>query len=152
MFKKNLLQAKHCCVINTNYTQARSKVHVFKTLFPAYLEKAHPYEEPITPPPLCAFKFEASKYNNVRDAYELQRNAIERFGVFEFDQPPYARRLASKPLDFENKVSPFCFYHNLMMQLFNDSMKLALNLIYNFYHLIFLIKLVENQTSFLILI
>ncbi|XP_067213347.1 uncharacterized protein [Linepithema humile] len=84
--------------------QARSKVHAFKTLFPAYLEKAYPYEEPVTPPSLCAFKFEASKCNNVRDAYELHRNAIEYFGAFEFDRPPYARRLASKPLDFENKV------------------------------------------------
>ncbi|RLU17823.1 hypothetical protein DMN91_010061 [Ooceraea biroi] len=84
--------------------QARSKVHVFKTLFPAYLEKAYPYEEPAPPVPLCAFKFEASKFGVVRDAYELHRDAIEHFGVFEFDRPPYARRLASSPGDFEKKV------------------------------------------------
>ncbi|XP_070153057.1 uncharacterized protein [Polyergus mexicanus] len=84
--------------------QARSKIHAFKTLFPAYLEKAHPYEEPTPPPPLCAFKFEASKFNVVRDAYKMYRDAIEHFGAFEFDQPPRARRLASSPEDFENKV------------------------------------------------
>lgn len=84
--------------------QARSKIHAFKTLFPAYLEKAHPYEEPIPPPPLCAFKFEASKFSVVKDAYEMYRDAIEHFGAFEFDQPPHARRLASSPEDFENKV------------------------------------------------
>jgi hypothetical protein len=108
-----------------DYTQARSKVYVFKTLFPAYLEKTYPYKEPVTPPSLCTFKFEASKFNNVRDAYELHRNAIEHFGVFEFDRPPYARRLASSPLDFD-KVFPF--YRNLTMQLFHDLItKLMLN-------------------------
>ncbi|XP_018303709.1 uncharacterized protein [Mycetomoellerius zeteki] len=81
--------------------QARSKVHVFKTLFPAYMKKAHPYEEPAVPPPLCVFKFDASKFSIVRDAYELNRDAIEHFGVFEFDRPPYAKRLASSPEDFE---------------------------------------------------
>ncbi|KAG5346189.1 TXND6 protein, partial [Acromyrmex charruanus] len=80
--------------------QARSKVHVFKTLFPSYMEKAHPYVEPTVPPSLCAFKFEASKFNIVRDAYELNCDAIKHFGVFEFDRP-YARRLASSPQDFE---------------------------------------------------
>jgi len=64
------------------------------------MEKAHPYEEPVVPPPLCAFKFEASKFNIVRDTYELNRDAIEHFGAFEFDQP-YARCLASSPEDFE---------------------------------------------------
>ncbi|KAL6258706.1 hypothetical protein P5V15_010656 [Pogonomyrmex californicus] len=81
--------------------QARSKVHAFKTLFPIYMEKAHPYEEPVVPPPLCAFKFETSKFGVVRDAYELNRDAIEYFGVFEFDRPPYARRLTSSPEDYE---------------------------------------------------
>ncbi|XP_071644393.1 uncharacterized protein [Temnothorax longispinosus] len=81
--------------------QARSKVHVFKTLFPVYMEKTHPYEEPAVPPPLCAFKFDASKFSIVRDAYELNRDAIEYFGAFEFDRPSYARRLASSPEDFE---------------------------------------------------
>ncbi|XP_011684355.1 PREDICTED: uncharacterized protein LOC105447830 isoform X2 [Wasmannia auropunctata] len=81
--------------------QARSKVHVYKTLFPVYMEKAHSYEEPVVPPPLCAFKFDASKFSIVRDAYELNRDAIEHFGAFEFDRPPYARRLASSPEDFE---------------------------------------------------
>ncbi|XP_072747002.1 uncharacterized protein [Anoplolepis gracilipes] len=84
--------------------QARSKVHVFKTLFPVYMEKAHPYEEPKPPLPLCAFKFKASKFDILRDAYQMYRDAIEHFGAFEFDQPPYARRLASSPEDFENKV------------------------------------------------
>ncbi|XP_029160788.1 uncharacterized protein LOC114932651 [Nylanderia fulva] len=83
---------------------ARSKIHVFKTLFPVYLEKTHPYEEPTPSLPLCAFKFEASKFGVVRDAYEMYRDAIEHFGVFEFDRPPYTRRLASSPEDFENKV------------------------------------------------
>lgn len=86
-----------------HHPQARSKVHVFRTLFPAYMENAHPYEEPAPPLPLCAFKFEASKFGVVRDAYEKYRDAIEHFGAFEFDQP-YARRLASSPGDFENKV------------------------------------------------
>ena len=65
------------------------------------MEKNHPYEEPTVPPPLCAFKFEASKFNIVRDAYELNCDAIEYFGVFEFDRPPEARRLTSLPEDFE---------------------------------------------------
>ncbi|XP_012541620.3 uncharacterized protein LOC105839684 [Monomorium pharaonis] len=81
--------------------QARSKVHVYKTLFPAYMEKAHRYEEPAVPLPLCAFKFDASKFNVMRDAYELNHEAIEHFGAFEFDRPPHARRLASSPEDFE---------------------------------------------------
>lgn len=68
------------------------------------MEKAHRYEEPAPPLPLCAFKFEASKFTVVRDAYEVHRDAVEHFGVFEFDRPPYARRLASSPEDFENKV------------------------------------------------
>lgn len=87
------------------FSQARSKVHVFKTLFPSYMEKVHPYEEPVPPLPLCAFKFEASKFGVVRDMYDKYCDVIERFGVFEFDQPPHARRLVSSPEDFENKVS-----------------------------------------------
>ncbi|XP_025153537.1 uncharacterized protein LOC112588291 [Harpegnathos saltator] len=84
--------------------QARSKVHVFKTLFSAYVEKSHPYVEPAAPLPLCAFKFEASKFSVVRDAYESRGDAVVYFGAFEFDQPPHARRLASSPDDFDKKV------------------------------------------------
>lgn len=68
------------------------------------MEKYHPYVEPTVPPPLCAFKFKATKFGVVRDAYEQNRDAVERFGVFEYDRPPYARRLTSSPEDFENKV------------------------------------------------
>lgn len=77
---------------------------MFKALFAAYVEKAHPYVEPAAPLPLCAFKFEASKFGAVRDACELHSNAVEYFGAFEFDRPPHARRLASSPDDFEKKV------------------------------------------------
>lgn len=90
--------------LHRSCTQARSKVHVFKTLFSAYLEKHHPYEEPAPPLPLCAFKFDATKFDAVRDMYELHRDAIENFGAFEFDRPPYARRFASTPEDFATKV------------------------------------------------
>lgn len=69
------------------------------------MDKHHPYVEPTAPSPLCAFKFEASKFGVVRDAYELHRDAVEHFGAFEYDRPPYARRLASSPEDFENKVN-----------------------------------------------
>ncbi|KAL0102224.1 hypothetical protein PUN28_018634 [Cardiocondyla obscurior] len=81
--------------------QARSKVHVFKTFFSTYMEKNHPYEEPIVPLPLCAFKFDTLKFSIVQEAYELNRDAVEYFGVFEFDRPPNARLLASSPEDFE---------------------------------------------------
>ncbi|KMQ95865.1 thioredoxin domain-containing protein 6 [Lasius niger] len=74
--------------------QARSKVHVFKTLFPAYMEKAHSYEEPLPPLPLCAFKFEASKFGVVRDVYEMYRHAIEHFGAFELKN--YLRKVKYK--------------------------------------------------------
>jgi len=90
------------------------------------MEKAHPYEEPAVPLPLCAFKFDASKFGIVRDAYELNRDAIEHFGVFEFDRPPYAKRLASSPEDFE-KVH--CFL-SIVMQLVRSNL-IRLNT-YNF--------------------
>lgn len=70
------------------------------------MEKAHPYEEPVAPPPLCAFKYEASKFGVVRDAYEQHRDAVENFGAFARDQPR-ARRLASSPEDFETKVRAY---------------------------------------------
>ncbi|XP_076754872.1 uncharacterized protein LOC143425768 [Xylocopa sonorina] len=84
--------------------QARSKVHVFTTLFSNYMELVHPYEEPVPPPPLCAFKFYYSKFNGVRDTCELFPDAVEYFGAFEFDSPAIARRIASNPEDFEKKA------------------------------------------------
>ncbi|CAK9809989.1 Thioredoxin domain-containing protein 6 [Anthophora plagiata] len=84
--------------------QARSKVHVYTTLFSNYMELVHPYEEPVPPPPYCAFKFHFSKFDVVRDAYAMFPDAIEYFGAFEFDKPPIARRIASTPEDFERKA------------------------------------------------
>jgi hypothetical protein len=78
-------------------------------VFATYLEKTHPYEEPPPPVPLCAFKFEAPQFEVLRDAYEVYYDCIERFGVFEFDQPPYARRVASSPEDFEEKVVDYAY-------------------------------------------
>lgn len=130
---ENLLEI---VILTTRYpgyrSQARSKVHVFKTLFPAYMEKTHPYEEPVPPLPLCAFKFDASKFGVVRDTYEKYRDAIEHFGVFEFDQPPHARRLASSPEDFENKVLHLSVLSIIITT--NNPIKLAiLNYIYNLF-------------------
>ncbi|XP_012272397.2 uncharacterized protein LOC105695435 [Orussus abietinus] len=84
--------------------QARSKVHVFKTIFSGYMDKSHPYFEPVPPLPLCAFKFDASKLQAVSDAFIAHQLAIECFGVFEFDRPPLARRIASTPQNFEAKA------------------------------------------------
>lgn len=85
--------------------QARSKVHVYTTLFSNYMELVHPYEEPVAPPPLCAFKFNVSKFADAFNTYTVFPDDIEYFGVFEYDKPPIARRLASCPEDFERKVS-----------------------------------------------
>ncbi|CAK9821983.1 Thioredoxin domain-containing protein 6 [Anthophora retusa] len=84
--------------------QARSKVHVYTTLFSNYMELVHPYEEPVPPPPYCAFKFHFSKFDVVRETYSMFPDAIEYFGAFEFDKPPIARRIASTPEDFERKA------------------------------------------------
>ncbi|XP_017762370.1 PREDICTED: uncharacterized protein LOC108552374 [Eufriesea mexicana] len=84
--------------------QARSKVHVYMTLFSNYMELVHPYEEPVPPPPFCAFKFYYSKFEDVRDTCVLFPDAVEYFGAFEFDNPPIARRIASSPEDFERKA------------------------------------------------
>nr|XP_031844672.1 uncharacterized protein LOC116432239 [Nomia melanderi] len=84
--------------------QARSKVHVFTTLFGNYMEKMHPYEEPTPPDPYCAFKFSASKFAAVQDACALFPDAVEYFGAFEFDKPPFARRIASSCEDYQQKV------------------------------------------------
>ncbi|XP_076626727.1 uncharacterized protein LOC143344499 [Colletes latitarsis] len=84
--------------------QARSKVHVYQTLFFHYMEMVHPYEEPVPPPPYCAFKYYYSKFADVRDACAQFPDAIEYFGAFEFDKPPFARRIVSCPEDFEKKV------------------------------------------------
>lgn len=86
-------------------------MHVFKTLFNSYMEKAHPYMELVKPPPLCAFKFDATKFSVVSDAYQLYASAVENFGVFEYDAPSLARRVASNPEDFENKVNYLIFVH-----------------------------------------
>lgn len=94
-------------------TQARSKVHVYITLFSNYMDVVHPYEEPVPPAPLCAFKFEYPKFEEVRDACALVPDAIEYFGVFECDKPPIAGRIASSPEDFERKVFyPFDILYN----------------------------------------
>ncbi|XP_015114962.1 uncharacterized protein LOC107039716 [Diachasma alloeum] len=83
--------------------QARNKVHVFKTLFSAYLEKSHPYEEPVKLAPLCAFKFDSSQTKIVLDSYNQFLEVIEKFGVFEFNDWR-ARRIASAPEDFIDKI------------------------------------------------
>ncbi|XP_028522261.1 uncharacterized protein LOC107997291 [Apis cerana] len=84
--------------------QARSKVHVYTTLFASYMELVHPYEEPVPPPPFCAFKFYYSKFPILSETCALFPDAIEYFGAFEFDAPPIARRIASTPEDFERKA------------------------------------------------
>ncbi|XP_076232878.1 uncharacterized protein LOC143178233 [Calliopsis andreniformis] len=84
--------------------QARSKVHVYMTLFSNYMELVHPYEEPVPPPPLCAFKFGYLRFEAVHEACTLFPDAIEYFGAFEFDKPHIAGRVASSPEDFEKKV------------------------------------------------
>lgn len=85
--------------------QARSKVHVYTSIFSSYMELVHPYEEPVPPPPFCAFKFYYSKFPILSETCALFPDAIEYFGAFEFDAPPIARRIASSPEDFERKVS-----------------------------------------------
>ncbi|XP_053986999.1 uncharacterized protein LOC128880691 [Hylaeus volcanicus] len=84
--------------------QARNKVHMYATLFTQYMDMVHPYEEPVPPPPYCAFKFHYSRFDDVRDACALFPDAVEYFGVFEFDKPLLARRIVSCPEDFEKKV------------------------------------------------
>ncbi|XP_076654222.1 uncharacterized protein LOC143359832 [Halictus rubicundus] len=84
--------------------QARSKVHVFNTIFSNYMERVHPYEEPLPPAPFCAFKFRADKFDAVYDTCALFPDALRYFGAFEFDKPPYAGRIASSPEDFQQKV------------------------------------------------
>lgn len=89
------------------------------TLFSNYMDLVHPYEEPVPPPPFCAFKYYYSRFEAVRDACSLFPDAVEYFGAFEFDNPPIARRIASTPEDFERKVtlyllllsSSFTFFH-----------------------------------------
>ncbi|XP_033322185.2 uncharacterized protein LOC117218141, partial [Megalopta genalis] len=85
-------------------SQARSKVNAFLTLFGNYMERVHPYEEPLPPVPYCAFKFHADKFAAVYDTCTQFPDAVKYFGAFEFDKPPYARRMASSPDDFQNKV------------------------------------------------
>ncbi|XP_046622709.1 uncharacterized protein LOC124306261 [Neodiprion virginianus] len=84
--------------------QARSKVHVFKTIFPQYMESYHPYEE--TPPPLpkCFFKYKSQRIKELAEALSNHAEAVERFGVFEMDNPPMAKRIASSLESFEKKV------------------------------------------------
>lgn len=79
-------------------------MHVFTTLFGNYMEKMHPYEEPTPPDPYCAFKFSTSKFAAVHDTCALFPDAVEYFGVFEFDKPPLARRIASSYGDYHQKV------------------------------------------------
>ncbi|XP_017880586.1 uncharacterized protein LOC108625254 [Ceratina calcarata] len=83
--------------------QARSKVHVYTTLFSNYMEVVHPYEEPVPPPPYCVFKFYYSKFPVVQETCTQFPDAVEYFGAFEYDKPPMARRMASSPEDFERK-------------------------------------------------
>ena len=68
------------------------------------MEKAHLYEEPVPPLPLCAFKYDSKKLAVVQEAYELYKDYVEYFGAFEFDRPNFAKRLASTPEDFITKV------------------------------------------------
>lgn len=89
--------------------QARSKVHVYTSLFASYMELVHPYEEPVPPPPFCAFKFYYAKFPILSETCALFPDAVEYFGAFEFDAPPIARRIASSPEDFERKVPSSLF-------------------------------------------
>ncbi|XP_048507889.1 uncharacterized protein LOC125500191 [Athalia rosae] len=68
------------------------------------MEISHPYEE--TPPPLpkCFFKFEANKLKELSEAVDAYSEAVDRFGVFEMDNPPIAKRIASSPESFEKQV------------------------------------------------
>ncbi|XP_074100328.1 uncharacterized protein LOC141528244 [Cotesia typhae] len=63
---------------------ARCKVHVFKTIFGAYMEKAHVYK-PVMQPKRVVFKFEACKLQTVEDYCRNFAEAIDHFGVFEGD-------------------------------------------------------------------
>ncbi|KAK0174786.1 hypothetical protein PV327_010516 [Microctonus hyperodae] len=82
---------------------ARNKVNVFKTLFPSYMNKAHPYTAPERPLPLIAFKFNLSKLPWLAENYQEFQEAIQHFGVFEFDDPR-AKRLATNPQEYIDKV------------------------------------------------
>ncbi|XP_046745282.1 uncharacterized protein LOC124410720 [Diprion similis] len=84
--------------------QARSKVHVFKTIFPQYMESSHPYEEIPPPLPKCFFKYKSHRIKELSEALSSYAEALERFGVFETDNPPTAKRIASSLESFEKKV------------------------------------------------
>ncbi|KAK0080652.1 hypothetical protein PV325_013576 [Microctonus aethiopoides] len=82
---------------------ARNKVNVFKTLFPSYMNKSHPYTAPERPLPLIVFKFNLSKLPWFAENYHEFHEAIQHFGVFEFDDPR-AKRLAKNPQEYIDKV------------------------------------------------
>lgn len=83
---------------------ARNKVHMLKTLFGVYMERAHHYEEPPEPTPLCVFKFDITKLEMIEENYRSFGEAIKKFGIFEFDDPR-SKRLVSDPADFKKKRS-----------------------------------------------
>ncbi|KAK2581223.1 hypothetical protein KPH14_008021 [Odynerus spinipes] len=84
--------------------QARSKIHVFLTLFEQYMAENHPYEVPKPPPPLCAFKYKVQKFEDLRNAFEAYTDAVEYFGAFPIDEPRLVKKIASSPEEFSRKV------------------------------------------------
>ncbi|XP_035739476.1 uncharacterized protein LOC118449229 [Vespa mandarinia] len=83
---------------------ARSKVHVFLTLFPEYMAENHYYEIPKPPPPLCAFKYYAKKTDDLKISVESYPEAIEYFGAFLLDEPILTRKIADSIDEFKKKV------------------------------------------------
>lgn len=69
------------------------------------MEASHVYEEEPPPLPKCFFKYRSNRLKELSEAVINFTEAIERFGVFEVDNPPAARRIASSLDDFEKKVS-----------------------------------------------
>lgn len=76
------------------------------------------------PLPLCAFKFNATKLAILQEAYETFGSVIEKFGVFEFDDPGVARRIASNPQDFQDKVRKLDNFFFICLKIYELTKKL----------------------------
>ncbi|XP_043677080.1 uncharacterized protein LOC122633351 [Vespula pensylvanica] len=83
---------------------ARSKVHVFLTLFPEYMAENHPYEVAKPPAPFCAFKYHAKKLEDLKNSVESYSEAIVYFGAFLYDDPLLIRKIADNIEEFKRKV------------------------------------------------
>ncbi|KAL2718977.1 TXND6 protein [Vespula squamosa] len=83
---------------------ARSKVHVFMTLFPEYMNENHHYELPKPPAPLCAFKYYAKKIDDLKNSVDNYSEAIVHLAAFLYDDPLLIRKIAENIDDFKKKV------------------------------------------------